>query len=75
MVKNSNGREAMALARSTTMAPLYTAPVLAGNGLHPKLMMKDGRPMTTTEVHNKLTSPEMPDNVRSTQHSYGVVRE
>ena len=43
MIKNSNGWEALALARSTTMAPLCAAPeMLAGNVLHPKLTTEDG---------------------------------
>ena len=56
MVNTSNGREAMALARSTTMAPL----VLGSRSelLHPKLAT-NGRPMTTAEVHSKLVSPDM----------------
>ena len=58
MVNTSNGREAMALARSTTMAPLST--VLGGRSemLHPKLTT-NGRPMTTAEVHSKLSLPDM----------------
>ena len=60
MIKDSSGREALALARSTTMVPTG----LGGRSeqtrevLHPKLTT-NGRPMTATEVHSKMSAPDM----------------